>query len=356
MIETLASFRIDSLGEYDDVIDVRSPGEYAEDHVPGAINLPVMNDEQRAEIGTIYVQDSKFRAKRLGAAYVAENIAQHLRTVLADRAGDWSPLIYCWRGGQRSQAMATILSQIGWRVRLLGGGYKTYRRAVKRALYDAEPEFRMILLDGNTGTAKTEILTRLAGRGEQVLDLEGLARHRGSLFGGMANEDQPSQRQFESDVLAALSGLDHSQTIYAEAESSKIGNRLVPPVIWKAMQAAPRIEIKADLDARAHYLVTTYGDIAADRRRLTAAIEELSALRGHKQVNAWKALVDAGQFEALARSLIKQHYDPAYARTRGRRDWSSLGVLKARNLSRAGLEALVDEVMALGNTAAMAGP
>ena len=171
---------------YDAIIDVRSPAEFAEDHLPGAINLPVLDDAQRAEIGTIYVQTSKFLARRQGAAMVARNIAAHLEGPLAERTGGFRPLVYCWRGGQRSGAMATVMSQVGWPVTRLEGGYQTWRRRVLSRLYDPAahgPDFRCILLDGPTGSGKTAVLGLLAERGVQVLDLEGLAHHRGSLFG-----------------------------------------------------------------------------------------------------------------------------------------------------------------------------
>src|SRR5665213_3204532 len=159
-----------SLAQFDAVIDVRSPGEFAEDHVPGAISLPVLSDAERAEVGTIYVQGSKLEARRIGAAYVARNIAAHLQGALADRPGGFHPLVYCWRGGQRSNAMATVLAQVGWRTGLLKGGYKTYRRRVQHRLYETDPWFSLVLLDGHTGSAKTEILGRLAARGVQTLD------------------------------------------------------------------------------------------------------------------------------------------------------------------------------------------
>ncbi len=179
--------------DYDDIIDVRSPSEYAEDHLPGAISLPVLDDDERAKVGTIYKQVSPFDARKLGAALVAQNAARHLQGPLADRSGGWRPLVYCWRGGQRSGSFATILSQIGWRVDLVKGGYKSWRGLVVRAVYDDPVPSPVIVLDGNTGSAKTEILNRLPALGVQVIDLEGLAHHRGSLFGAMG--PQPSQKE-----------------------------------------------------------------------------------------------------------------------------------------------------------------
>lgn len=196
MIEEVDDISLNSLTRHSAIIDVRSPAEFAEDHIPGALNLPVLSNEQRAEVGAIYVQDSRFRARRIGAAYVARNVAAHLDAALADRDAKFRPLIYCWRGGMRSNAMATILSQIGWRVGVLTGGYKTWRRAVVSALSDDPSPINLVLVDGQTGSAKTEILRRLSTIGVQTIDLEGLAAHKGSVFGEQSARDQPAQKLF----------------------------------------------------------------------------------------------------------------------------------------------------------------
>ena len=347
MIKIVENAGIADLKMFDDIIDVRSPAEFAEDHIPRAINLPVLDDAQRAEVGTIYVQESKFEAKRIGAALIAENIAKHLRVALADKPGSFAPLIYCWRGGQRSNAMATILSQIGWRASVLKGGYKTYRRNVIASLYDAESEFQMVLLEGNTGTAKTEILLRLAGQGVQVIDLEGLAAHRGSIFGGLAAEKQPRQRMFESKLLNRLNQMDFTRPILCEAESSKIGDIILPPTIWKAMLAAPAIELTAKSAARSRYLVTAYGDIIADKARLESMLDGLVHLQGQARVDGWKQLAVAGRFEALAGELIEHHYDPSYFRSRRRNDRTGLGMIQMPSLDEAGQNAVMREITSL---------
>ncbi|MDP1615833.1 tRNA 2-selenouridine(34) synthase MnmH [Phenylobacterium sp.] len=308
------------LSVYDAIIDVRSPSEFALDHVPGAENLPVLDDAQRAEVGTIYVQESRFLARRIGAAHVARNIARHLETALADRPSSFRPLIYCWRGGQRSDAMATILAQVGWPVTLLQGGYRTYRRYVTARLYDEEQPLKLMLLDGHTGSAKTEILNTLPELGVQVLDLEGLAEHRGSLFGALAGRPQPSQKMFESRLLGALHGLDLARPIVVEAEASKIGDRMTPPMLWRAMQAAPRIVLEASQEHRAAYLARTYGDIAADPQALEAAFARLPIPPSRERLETWRGLIAAGEFAALAQALIGLHYDPAYDRAARKAD------------------------------------
>jgi tRNA 2-selenouridine synthase len=333
MIKVTDQVDLAALARFDDIIDVRSPGEFAEDHVSGAINLPVLNDAERVEVGAIYVQESKFTAKRIGAAYIARNIAAHLQGPLAGKTGGWAPVLYCWRGGQRSHAMATVLDQIGWRTTLITGGYKTYRARVTTSLYDQHgPPLRLVLLDGDTGSAKTEILHRLSSVGVQMLDLEGLAAHRGSLFGGMSGRPQPSQRLFESRLYAALACLDPTRPIVVEAESSRIGERAIPSGFWRAMTAAPRIEIQASQAERARYLAQTYLDIGADVAALEDAITRLPRHHSHQQKLDWRDMARSGQVEPLAHGLIAAHYDPAYARSARANDHPSLGVIRLASL------------------------
>ncbi|OXE36447.1 MAG: tRNA 2-selenouridine(34) synthase MnmH [Phenylobacterium zucineum] len=351
-IRTTSAVNAAALANYDAIIDVRSPAEFAEDHLPGAENLPVLDNDQRAEVGTIYVQQSRFLARRIGAAHVARNIARHLEGALSDRPSGFKPLIYCWRGGQRSNAMATILDQVGWPVTLLTGGYKTYRRAVQTRLYDEAPTLQVILLDGHTGSAKTEILNRLASHGVQTLDLEGLAHHRGSLFGALAGKPQPSQKMFESRLLAAIETLDFARPVVVEAESSKIGQIMTPPLLWKAMQVAPRIEIRAPRQARAGYLVTAYRDIIEDREALEAAFSHLPVYPGQKRLTDWRALADAGDFEDLAQALMEHHYDPAYDRSSRKDERSLRGVVELAAMTEVGLAAATREVAGLVDQAA----
>jgi tRNA 2-selenouridine synthase len=323
---------------FDDVIDVRSPAEFAEDHVPGAINLPVLDNEERARVGTIYVQESAFLARRMGAALVARNVARHLETALADRPQTYRPLIYCWRGGQRSNAMALILGQIGWRAAVLKGGYKTYRRRVQARLYDVALGFDLVLLDGGTGAGKTEVLKALARRGVQTLDLEAMAEHRGSLFGGRAGAEQPSQKTFETRLAAALDRLDPARPLVVEAESSKVGDRIVPPALWRAMAQAPRVLLTAPREARARHLIETYGELVADPAALKHTLSQLPVHIGRKAVEAMAAQVDAGAFTELAASLMELHYDPAYSRSAREDQRPLLGSIALEHIDDAGVE------------------
>lgn len=301
---------------FDTIIDVRAPAEYAEDHLPGAISLPVLDDAERAQVGTIYKQVSPFDARKIGAALVAKNAALHLQGPLADKPGGWRPLVYCWRGGQRSGSFASILSQIGWRVELVQGGYKSWRHLVVDALYDTDFPCPVVVLDGNTGSAKTEILNRLPAHGVQVIDLEGLANHRGSLFGHMG--DQPSQKMFEGRLAMAIARLDPARPVVVEAESAKVGDCRLPPRLWRAMVTAPRVVIDAPRTARASYLVQAYADLVADQARLDAVLASLRPLHAAEVIAEWRAMAAGGQFIALADGLMARHYDPRYGKHRAR--------------------------------------
>ncbi|WP_372706712.1 tRNA 2-selenouridine(34) synthase MnmH [Brevundimonas sp.] len=322
---------------FDAVIDVRSPGEFAEDHLPGAINLPVLDDAERAEVGTEFVRGSKFLARRTGAARVARNIAAHLEGALGDRDGSFQPLIYCWRGGQRSGAMAAVMDQVGWGVTVLDGGYQTWRRQVKAGLYDAPLPHRLTLLDGPTGSGKTALLEAVAAQGVQVLDLEALAGHRGSLFGAMPG-GQPSQKGFETRLHEALARLDPDRPVVVEAESSKIGARVVPPSLWAAMTSAPVIEITVPLEARVRHIVSTYADIAADRVALDHALTRLPRHHAKAVISGWRDLAARGEIATLVELLIAAHYDPSYARTGSVRDRAVLARIALPDLTDPALE------------------
>jgi len=321
---------------YDTVIDVRSPAEFAEDRVPGAINLPALDNEERARVGTIYKQDSPFKARKLGAALVFRNIARHVEDSLSHHEGGWRPLVYCWRGGQRSGTFAWTLKEIGWRSESVAGGYRTFRRLVHGMLYDTPLPHRLVALDGYTGTAKTDLLHLLKARGVQVLDLEGLANHRGSVLGGMG--DQPSQKWFETGLATKLAGLDPARPVVVEAESSKIGARIVPPSIWEAMKIAPRIEVTASVDERVTYLTRVYDDILSDTERLNEVLPPLIAHRGREVVESWLSLIEAGDKNGFTRAIVDQHYDPSYDKSRRATGAHVAASIAAETLDASGLD------------------
>lgn len=318
MAITLTSLSDLAAHGFDDIIDARAPAEYAEDHLPGAISLAVLDDAERARVGTIYKQISPFTARKVGAALVAQNVALHLQGPLADKPGGWRPLVYCWRGGQRSGSFALILGQVGWRVETIAGGYKAWRALVVKSLYDSPFPCPVVVLDGNTGSAKTEVLNLLPARGVQVLDLEGLANHRGSVFGNRGA--QPSQKAFDCALAMAISRLDPTRPVVIEAESAKVGECRLPSGIWKAMTAAPRLAIVAEVKARAQYLVRAYGDMVADSTRLARLVERLRPFHAAERIAEWQAMAGAGSFVALAQGLMQHHYDPRYDKHRARID------------------------------------
>lgn len=303
-------------GRFDDIIDVRAPSEFAEDHLPGAINLPVLNDEERAQVGTIYKQISPFDARKIGAALVAANAARHIAGPLKDRDGGWRPLIYCWRGGQRSGALATILAQVGWRVTRIEGGYKSWRGLVVRRVQEQGFPSPVIVLDGNTGSAKTAILHRLGAKGHQIVDLEGLANHRGSLFGAMG--DQPSQKMFEGRLASALDALDPTRPVIVEAESSRIGVLELPKAVWAGVKDAPRIALRVPVAARAAYSARDYRDVTEDPLRLETILQRLASLHPAERISGWMRLAADGNWQTLAEALMRDHYDPRYEKHRAR--------------------------------------
>ena len=345
-IATTDDLSANGLERFDCIIDVRSPAEFAADHLPGAINLPVLSDEERARVGTHYTQVSAFEARRMGAALTARNIAHHIETALADRPKDFKPLIYCWRGGMRSNSMAMVLGAIGWRATLIKGGYRTWREQVSAGL-EADTQWPVILIDGQTGTAKTKLLHILAQRGEQVIDLEGIARHRGSLFGGFAEAEQPSQKAFDTQLWTQMRELDLDRPIYVEAESRLVGRRRVPQGLWDAMQGAPRLVIEAPVEARARYLLTAYPDLAENSDQLRDAITGLKRFQGGETIEGWLDLAETGAFEALAAQLIEAHYDPAYDRARMRHERVGEEItLDTASLDKDALDALASRIMA----------
>jgi tRNA 2-selenouridine synthase len=316
------------------IIDVRSPSEFSDDHIPGAINLPVLSDNERAEIGTLYKQSSPFEARKAGAALISRNIARHLDQDLRHLPVDWSPLIYCWRGGQRSGAMARICSEIGWSVHILDGGYKSYRRAVQHDLTALAGELHPIMLDGATGVGKTLILSALTGHQTQSLDLEALAAHRGSVLGAMPDQPQPSQRLFESLLCDAIQRLDRTRPVIIEAESSKIGQIHIPDALWKAMLPAPSITITADITARVQYILRDYVHIIDDPAVLIKLVHGMVRRHGYAVTSEWSALIADADWPGLVTHLIQTHYDPAYAGSAKRRhERANLGVIHMETLT-----------------------
>ena len=296
----LQKFELESIvpNTFDTIIDVRSPDEYKEDHIQGAINLPVLSNEERSVIGRIYTQESKFEARKLGAKYISKNISKHLAGLLSQKESHWTALIYCWRGGQRSRSLGLILSEIGWRTQILEGGYKSYRRLIVNNLYKKPISHNLIIISGYTGTGKTTVLEKITDLGGQVINLEKLANHRGSIFGSQPT-GQPSQKDFESKLVSLLERFSESVPIFLEAESSKIGYIKIPPSLWQKMKVSTHIELYAKIENRAEFLISEYPELYENPGGLLQKIKLLSDFHSKKQILTWQELVKKSQFQLL---------------------------------------------------------
>ena len=306
------------LSLFDCIIDTRSPAEFAEDHIPGAISAPVLDDDERATVGTLYKQTSSFEAKKAGAALVAKNISHHVEKLFRDKPFEWKPLVYCWRGGKRSAAMAHVLREIGWPAQTLPGGYREYRRWVVEELKRIPGTLQFIVIHGPTGSGKSRKLAALAREGKQVLDLEELAAHRGSVLGNLPGRPQPTQKWFESQLLQQLRALDPGRPVYVEGESKKIGQLQIPEALIERMRASPCLVLDTDLETRITLLLEEYRHFLVDRAALEAQLDCLVALHGREKIAEWKALAARGEWREFVRRLLTEHYDPAYRRSSAR--------------------------------------
>ncbi|MGG1948869.1 tRNA 2-selenouridine(34) synthase MnmH [Trinickia sp. NRRL B-1857] len=309
------SVSLERLADFDEIVDVRTPLEFAEDRIPGAINAPVLENEERVVVGTLYVQTSAFEATRVGAAMVARNIARHLETTFADRPRGWRPLVYCWRGGKRSESLAVWLNLMGWQARRLEGGYKTYRRSVLDALAALPPRFEYIVLTGATGSGKTRLLRALAHTGAQVLDLERLAVHRGSLLGAVQGQAQPSQKAFETGLVNALRAFSPERPVFIEAESRTIGKVALPDALLHAMHRSRCVAVHAPREERIAFLLDDYAHLFDAPDTFKAQLSKLIGLHSRERVTHWCRLIDEDARAALFGELIALHYDPAYVRS-----------------------------------------
>lgn len=334
------------LAEFSAVIDARSEAEYAEDHLPGAVNWPSLNNAERHEVGTIYKQVSPFDARKRGAALVAANIARHIERELADKPKSWQPLLYCWRGGQRSGSLALVLGQIGFKVHLVEGGYKAFRGAVLAQLPQLAARLDYRVICGPTGAGKTRLLQALAQAGAQVLDLEALASHRSSVLGLIPGQPQPTQKRFDTLVWQELRAFDPARPVYVESESRKVGNLAVPDALITAMRASTCLKLELADDERVRLLLEDYDFFVKDRELFCRRLAALTELRGKEQVQAWQEQVHAGETEAVVRELLLKHYDPGYAASiqRNFQQYGSARPILARDRSAAAMADLARQL------------
>lgn len=330
------------LNGFSTIIDARSEDEWAEDHLPHAVNWPSLHNDERARIGTLYKQVSPLEARKLGAAWVARNIAGHIERDVLGKPKNWQPLVYCWRGGQRSNALAYVLGQIGFRVHLLEGGYKAFRNTLLLDLPHHVQRLSFHIICGPTGSGKTRLLSALDEAGAQVLDLEALAKHRSSVLGALPGQTQPSQKHFDTLVWDRLRHFDAARPVFVEAESKKVGNVSVPDSLMTAMRASPCIRLDLADDQRVALLLEDYAFFTSDAEHFCHRLDALVQLRGKAVVEGWKAQVHAGDFEPVVRDLLRSHYDPGYTNSTQRNftQFALAEPLVARDRSMASMRAL----------------
>lgn len=299
-------------GGFSAIIDARSEDEFTLDHLPGAINWPSLNNEQRILIGTLYKQVGSFEAKKHGAALVAANISQHIQNNVLALPKDWQPLVYCWRGGKRSGSLALILGQIGFKVSIIEGGYKAFRSQLVEAIPPLVKTLSWRVICGPTGAGKTRLLHCLKSQGAQVLDLEGLANHRSSVLGIMPGLPQPSQKHFDTLLWNELRQFDPSKPVYIESESRKVGNLAVPEALILAMRASPCFKLELSDDERVKLLLEDYDFFVKNPSFFSQRLDALVAIRGKQVVEEWQRLIMTGDIEKVVRDLLLTHYDPTY--------------------------------------------
>ncbi|HCY15308.1 MAG: tRNA 2-selenouridine(34) synthase MnmH [Curvibacter sp. GWA2_64_110] len=336
------------LGEFDTIIDARSEDEYAEDHLPDAVNWPTLDNEERKLVGTMYKQVNAFEASKRGAAMAARNIANHIEREVLDKPKNWKPLAYCWRGGKRSGSLSLVLSQIGFRITLLEGGYKAFRNALLEDIPRLAPKFDWHVICGTTGSGKTRLLQALEKAGAQVLDLEALANHRSSVLGALPGVPQPSQKHFDTRIWDALRRLDPARPVFVESESKKVGNVAVPAALIEAMRAAPCLNLVLPDEQRVALLMEDYDFFVRDREAFCERLDALTQLRGKQVVDGWKTQVRAGEIEPVVRDLLLSHYDPVYLQSMARnfKQYVQAQTISPTDRSLPAMQALAHELVA----------
>lgn len=336
------------LDEFDIVIDARSEDEYAEDHLPGAVNWPTLNNEERKLVGTMYKQVNAFEASKRGAAMAARNIASHIEREVLDKPKGWKPLAYCWRGGKRSGSLSLVLSQIGFRITLLEGGYKAFRQVLLEDIPRLAPKFDWRVICGTTGSGKTRLLQALEKSGAQVLDLEALANHRSSVLGAIPGVPQPSQKHFDTRIWDALRRLDPARPVFVESESKKVGNVAVPAALIEAMRAGQCLNLVLPDEQRVALLLEDYDFFVRDSEAFCERLDALTQLRGKQVVENWKTQVQAGQIEPVVRDLLLSHYDPVYLQSMQRnfKQYAQAQTISPQDRSAQAMQALANELVA----------
>ncbi|MVM39610.1 tRNA 2-selenouridine(34) synthase MnmH [Spirosoma sp. HMF3257] len=300
------------------VIDVRSPGEYDHAHIPGAVSIPLFDNDERALVGTKYKNAGKDAAVLLGLSLVGPKLADFVRQSKKLNSSNKEVLVHCWRGGMRSGSFAWLLDTAGLTASTLIGGYKAYRNTVLAAF--SEPR-NLVILGGKTGSGKTDILKELARQGEQIIDLEGLAHHKGSTYGAIGQLPQPATEQFENELFKVWQQLDPSRRIWLEDESRSIGSCFVPMALWQQMRVAPVAFIDLPKGERVNRLVTEYAGI--DHNLLVQATERIRKRLGGKVTKDALEALNRQDYATVA-DVTLDYYDKAYLHGLSLRDPASV--------------------------------
>lgn len=291
---------------------MRSPGEFARGHIPGAHNVPLFSDEERATVGTLYRHQGRCAAVRHGLELVGPRLVPLTEQAAALAVADANLRVHCWRGGLRSSSIAWLLETCDLPCTLLEGGYKGFRRWLRQ--YLTQPR-RMMLLGGHTGSGKTDVLHALRSAGAQVLDLEGLAHHRGSSFGGLGQPRQPTTEQFENDIAMALQAVSPHQVLWIESESVQVGHCRIPPELFHQMQEAPLVTLHRPEHERLDHLLAAYG--LMPRQGLVEATQRIGRRLGQQRTQQAVEAITAGNLR-LACQVILDYYDRTYAHSLAR--------------------------------------
>jgi tRNA 2-selenouridine synthase len=334
-------------GQYALVIDARSPREYSEDHLPCAVNLPVVDNEEYAEVGTTHRTDTH-RAYVIGVSYALKNISHSIDALVARYPRDARMLVYCFRGGKRSKLWFDALSTIGYRVDRLPGGWKAYRAWVRDELMELPRKFRYHVLCGPTGCGKTRLLSALASVGAQVLDLEDLAQHRGSLIGDIPGVAQPTQKWFDSQLVERLRRFDPALPIWVESESKKIGAIQVPSALLETMHGARLFSLGAPMAERVALWREDYGHFERNLDAMMGRLRFLRPLIGGEEFGRWESLAAERRAPELFQRLMEAHYDPAYARSIGK-NYPLIDMASKVELNRLDRESLLETARQLHN-------